>query len=344
MMSKNRTIKIIGGGLAGLSLGIALRYRNIPVEIHEAGYYPRHRVCGEFISGVTDETLADLGILDLFDDVLKHHTIKWFKHDALMYTGKLPNPARAVSRYKLDLNLAKRFRELGGVLKENSRAKVISSEGTVICCGRKPEKESSWIGLKMHVENFDTCADLEMHMGEYGYVGLSKVENGYTNICGLFKCIKRTNSPKNKLLLSYLKACNLHSLASKMNRANIVENSISAVAAFHLGWQNNSNNQNLLCLGDHCTMIPPFTGNGMSMAFESAALSIEPLVKWYDGALLWPEVCHSTKKGLYHKFRRRILAAQSMHFFLTNRVGQKALHLFCQNHLLPFTLAYRAVR
>jgi 2-polyprenyl-6-methoxyphenol hydroxylase-like FAD-dependent oxidoreductase len=47
---------IIGGGLAGLSLGIALRHRGLPVTIREAGHYPRHRVCGEFITALDEET------------------------------------------------------------------------------------------------------------------------------------------------------------------------------------------------------------------------------------------------------------------------------------------------
>ena len=59
-------ITIVGGGLAGLSLGIALRRRGVPVNLHEAGVYPRHRVCGEFISGVSQCTFDSLGIEDLF--------------------------------------------------------------------------------------------------------------------------------------------------------------------------------------------------------------------------------------------------------------------------------------
>ena len=46
-----KPITIVGGGLAGLTLGIGLRQCGVAVTVHEAGHYPRHRVCGEFISG-----------------------------------------------------------------------------------------------------------------------------------------------------------------------------------------------------------------------------------------------------------------------------------------------------
>ena len=62
------TITIIGGDLTGLSLAIALRKNGIPVILHEAGTYPRHRVCGEFISGVSPATLDTLGITPAFHD------------------------------------------------------------------------------------------------------------------------------------------------------------------------------------------------------------------------------------------------------------------------------------
>ena len=57
-MNAPRPLTIVGGGLAGLTLGIALRQRGVPVTIWEAGHYPRHRVCGEFICGRGRETLS----------------------------------------------------------------------------------------------------------------------------------------------------------------------------------------------------------------------------------------------------------------------------------------------
>ena len=60
-----KAIHVIGGGLAGLTLGIGLRNRGVPVTISEAGEYPRHRVCGEFISGRGVEVLQRLQLTDL---------------------------------------------------------------------------------------------------------------------------------------------------------------------------------------------------------------------------------------------------------------------------------------
>ena len=58
-----KAITVIGGGLAGLTLGIGLRQCGVPVTIWEAGRYPRHRVCGEFISGNGQAVLERLGLL-----------------------------------------------------------------------------------------------------------------------------------------------------------------------------------------------------------------------------------------------------------------------------------------
>jgi len=63
----NQRVQIIGGGLAGLTLGIGLRQHDVPVTIIEAGHYPRHRVCGEFISGAGLQSLARLGLRQKLD-------------------------------------------------------------------------------------------------------------------------------------------------------------------------------------------------------------------------------------------------------------------------------------
>src|SRR3954469_12996095 len=76
-MTAPHPVEIIGGGLAGLSLGLALRRQGVPVVLHEAGDYPRHRVCGEFITGLADATIDRLGLRPALADALRHHEVAW---------------------------------------------------------------------------------------------------------------------------------------------------------------------------------------------------------------------------------------------------------------------------
>ena len=64
----HKSITIVGGGLAGLTLGLGLRERGVPVTLWEAGHYPHHRVCGEFVSGRGLESLDRLRLRRLLED------------------------------------------------------------------------------------------------------------------------------------------------------------------------------------------------------------------------------------------------------------------------------------
>jgi hypothetical protein len=57
-------------------------------------------------------------------------------------------------------------------------------------------------------------------------------------------------------------------------------------------------------------MIPPVTGNGMSMAFESAELAIEPLVAWSRGELSWRNARHKIACDCDALFARRLAWAK----------------------------------
>ncbi len=334
-----KEITIAGGGLAGLSLGIALRQRGIPATLHEAGSYPRHRVCGEFISGVRPETFAELGLTGLLDTAVSQRTTVWLKGDQKVYSGHLPNSASGISRYKLDALLQTRFQDLGGHLLTNSRLTLSATEATIWCAGRIPAK-SPWLGLKCHVRDLQLQADLEMHLGRQGYIGLARVGDDLVNVCGLFHQ-DRSLSGKN-LLLQYLNASGLTTLRTRLEAAEIDESSTSAVAGFHLGWQ--PARPGLLSLGDASSMIPPFTGNGMSMAFESAALAADPVAAYAQDRLDWPTLLTDVSRRLRRKFAPRLFYARLMHPFLTQPAGQSFLAAITRARLLPFNLCFHALR
>src|ERR1700744_3305078 len=140
-MNGTKPITVIGGGLAGLTLGIGLRQKGVPVTIHEAGTSPRHRVCGEFISGRGQATLTRLGLWELFDQhgAVPAQTAAFFSVTRSTVARSLPSAAICLSRFTLDVALAKHFRELGGEMIEGKRYTASLAEGDVRATGRRPQ-------------------------------------------------------------------------------------------------------------------------------------------------------------------------------------------------------------
>lgn len=334
---KSLPIEIIGGGLAGLSLGLALRDRGVAVTLFEAGDYPRHRVCGEFIAGLSDDTVNQLGIASFLDDALLHREVAWFIDGRCVRHQHLPSPARALSRHRLDARLATAFVAAGGQLKTNTRVATDKiNEGCVVTTGRR-RAQSKWIGLKIHALNLSLERDLELHLGTDAYIGLTRVEDGRVNICGLFR--RRSLSFKGAaLIISYLNATNLSALAQRLIAASLDENSFSAVAAVDFDQHVTASEQ--IALGDACAMIPPFTGNGMAMAFQSSAAALNPLVAYSRGDASWLETCATIRQALQRQFRVRLATADVVHPFLLNPKHQRWLTRFARARLLPFRPLY----
>ena len=341
-MSSPRPIEIIGGGLAGLSLGLALRRAGVPVVILEAGSYPRHRVCGEFITGLDAETTARLGLAPFLADALRHREVAWFLSDTAhpARLQSLPSPALGLSRHALDQRLAAAFVSAGGELRTHTRSTDLTPRaGRVFASGRQ-RGGSAWLGLKIHARNLTLTRDLELHLGDQAYVGLARIEDGRVNVCGLFRrralCARGPN-----LLLGYLQACGLSHLAARLATTDLDSASFCAVAA--LDFQRTVAPSTRVSLGDACAMIPPFTGNGMAMAFQSAALALDPLLAWSRDAHPWPATSRQISTALRRRFRVRLASAAALHPFLLSPPRQRFLNVLTRAHLLPLRPLYAAL-
>ena len=334
-------VTIAGGGLSGLALGLALRRAGVPVEIREAGQYPRHRVCGEFISGVQPATLRALGIDGALADAGRHASVVWFREGRELMSAELPEPALAVSRWRLDERLRAAFVSAGGVMRTGVRETREAAEGRVWAAGRPPVR-SPWVGLKCHVMGLGLRGGLEMHLGRNGYVGLTPVEEGRVNVCGLFRVDRGMRGRGTELLMEYLAAGGNGGLAGRIRGGEVDEASFCAVAGFELGVQRME--PGLCAVGDAWGMIPPFTGNGMSMAFEGAELAVAPLVAWAEGDKPWDEVVGEVGAAGMAKFRRRLRSALAMHRVLLHGRGQDLLEALALRGWLPFRPLLNLVR
>jgi menaquinone-9 beta-reductase len=328
-----REITIAGGGLAGLSLAVGLRRHEVPVTILEAGNYPRHRVCGEFISGVSDETLTTLGIAGAFEDARRHEALAWHQAGRLIHRDHLKHPALGISRYLLDTRLRGLAEDTGSNVRTGVRARPEPRDGLVWTAGRRP-RNGPWIGLKAHVKHVPMAADLEMHAGTNGYAGLAGVEDGWTNVCGLFRIDRTIQASGPSLLDSYLEAGGNGRLAAALRQCEWRDGSFSAVAGFELGRQERI--PGLLTLGDAESMIPPFTGNGMSMAFQAAECAIGPLTAWSRGQQSWQVAGNNIRAAVNRKFKRRLVVAGMLHPLLLEAGGRSLLQSLAHARLLPF--------
>lgn len=336
-----RRIEIVGGGLAGLSLGIALRRAAVPVTLHEAGDYPRHRVCGEFITGLGSSTIRELGLTPVLADALRHTEVAWSIGEATPQIQRLPAPALGLSRHLLDARLARQFAEIGGDLRSRSRVSALNeTPGRVVASGRRRATDGAWIGLKVHVHRMSLVRDLEMHLGQQCYVGLTQVENDAVNVCGLFRR-RPIRDHGVALLLAYLRAAGLRSLAERLSLAAPDGESFCAVAA--LGFDRHVEGGDGIFLGDAGAMIPPFTGNGMAMAFQSAELALPALVAYARHETDWPAACRVTRNVLRRRFRVRLASAGALHPFLLRPQPQRWFALLGRTRLLPFGPLYAAL-
>jgi len=316
-----KEITIVGGGLAGLRLGIGLRERDVPVTLYEAGHYPRHRVCGEFISGAGQEFVAKLGVQT------RSGTRAAFVSGDRSWRFDLPEPALCVSRYDLDKALADAFCACGGKLVSGTRAQL-TGEGVVHGTGRRlhPVEDGwRWFGLKAHARGVELEADLEMHLVPNGYIGVCRLPGDQINVCGLFR--KRSGDKERVTLAGRLGA--------RFSSADWIEDSKVAVSGLcfcppHTPLPRGRSSENGEChIGDAHAMIAPLTGNGMSMAFESAEAAVNPLVGYAGGVASWAEAVAEIN-AMLRRFRVRLtwgkwLQRAAFHPWLLPLCSQPAL-------------------
>jgi flavin-dependent dehydrogenase len=324
-MTTSREITIVGGGLAGLALGIALRKRAVPVTVFEAGHYPRHRVCGEFINGRGRLTLTQLGLDDDLRDAgaAPATTSAFFLGQKMSRVRKLPEPALCISRYALDDCLARAFRAAGGCLRERKRWRGQDSEGTVHATGRRVRPtENGWrlFGLKIHARNVTLAAGLEMHFLPNGYVGLCTLGDGKVNACGLFRrSVSSGSSSQNwREMIVGSPGSLLH---ERLKNAVFDKESFTSVAGLTLCPERAADTAECR-IGDAITMIPPVTGNGMSMAFESAEIAAGPLADFSHGRCGWIEARCRIAAACDVRFKRRLAWARLLQWFMFHPVAQ----------------------
>lgn len=332
-----RRIVIVGGGLAGLGLGLALRRAKVPVTLHEAGCYPRHRVCGEFITSLDEETSKTLGLSTHLRPAIRASGVSWCEDGAADIEHRLPQPALCLSRLHLDQSMAEEYLALGGELRTNSRVAPSDAPGWINATGRRPDSASSWVGIKQHFRGLALRNDLEVHLGRGGYVGLTQVEDGRVNVCGL---LDKSKASVAQDLAQTLERGGFGLLAERLRGAEPVADSFCAVAGLNYRTRAGAS-EDTLRIGDGQSLVPPFTGHGMTMALQSAAAVLPHMLEWARGRTEWAETKGAAQRTLHRRFGSRLRFARAAHPLLLDARVRRCARGLNSLGVLPVALLYR---
>ncbi len=172
-----------GGGLSGATAALAALQCGAAVTVYEKSRFPRHKVCGEYLSPEAVPILQDLRMWDAFLAQRPATVRRLVLHFARSEKRcLLPQEAFGLSRYRLDALLLNAAAAQG--------AQIVNEPAPDGCCilatGRaeRSTRGGRLFGFKAHFEGPANDA-IELYFFRGCYVGVNAVEEGITNVCGL---------------------------------------------------------------------------------------------------------------------------------------------------------------
>ncbi len=334
----NYQVIIVGGGLAGLVCATHLSKQNISVLLIEKNTYPKHKVCGEYISNEVLSYLQNLGFDPFSKGAKKINKLIISNSKSRAISTQLPLGGFGISRYCIDNELAKLAQNNGAEIIQDTVSDIAYNEemfnvttsqhgsyqaNYVIGAygkrsvldkqlSRKFIKESSpYLAVKAHYQGNFPDNEVHLHNFEGGYCGLSKVESGHINVCYItdyksFKSYKNIDSFQENVMSknNYLKTA--------FQKYKMVFDKPLTISQISFDHKQVVSNHILMC-GDSAGMIHPLAGNGMSMAIRAAEMTSELILQAVSGTISTrAELEQRYKKMWDQEFKARLNAGHTL--------------------------------
>ncbi|MBJ2173447.1 NAD(P)/FAD-dependent oxidoreductase [Aureibaculum sp. A20] len=330
-MGHKKEVIIVGGGLAGLVSAIHLSKQGVHVTVIEKNEYPKHKVCGEYIS---NEVLPYLSFLEVNPHEYGAKKITKFAIstvDSKLIETRLPLGGFGISRYTLDQLLAEKAIENGVTISKDAvvdisfqndefsvftkTQKKYISKVVIGAYGKRSaidvqlkrdfiKNDSPYLAVKTHVKG-DFPDDLvALHNFKGGYCGVSKVENDHVNLCYItnykaFKKYKNIDDFQQKVLNK-----NTHLKEIFENSISVFEKPLT-ISQVSFSSKNPVDNHIIMC-GDTAGMIHPLCGNGMSMAIHGAKVASELIIDFLDNKMSRQVLEKNYEKKWNEEFKSRL--------------------------------------
>ncbi len=301
---------IVGGGLAGLTGALHLLRAGLRVTVIEKYPFPRHKVCGEYIS---NEVLPYLQWLGADPGVLSPARISRVRVSAVSgksVEAQLPLGGFGISRYALDQFLMQRVVAAGGIVLEDTVDDIsfqndgfrvlttgmlqLTARFVIGAYGKRSAldqqlirdfstQRSPWLAVKSHYEGDFPDGLVALHNFMGGYCGVSKVENNIINICYLvsydtFRQFKNITAHQQEVLYRNPQLKDVLEHSKPLFERPLTISQVSFA-------EKQKVDNHILMTGDTAGLIHPLCGNGMAMAIHSAKIAAEQLLSFVSGHL-----------------------------------------------------------
>ncbi|CAM4065443.1 NAD(P)/FAD-dependent oxidoreductase [Flavobacterium antarcticum] len=293
-------ILILGGGLAGLTAAIHLSKMGHEITVVEKSEYPKHKVCGEYISNEVVDYFNWLGLQHVLAQSHPIHNFRLEIDESNVSEVKLPLGGFGISRYSLDDLLYQKAKEQGcqfiheavvSVKFIDDLFHIILTSGLEIetpiaigSFGKRStidvhlqrdfiQKKAHWLAVKAHYEGLFSDNLVGLYPFQGGYCGVSKVEQNRLNICyivqtDVFKKYKNISDFTENVLFENK---GLKKIMSESKSVFEMPLTISQISFDDKKAVEN----HVLMIGDAAGLIHPLCGNGMAMAIHSAKIVSE---------------------------------------------------------------------
>lgn len=281
---------ILGGGIAGLAAAITLAEQGVEPLLIEAGDYPCHKVCGEFISS---ETVPILQKWKIFPELIYQARFRTSSQEMLF---SFPTPAGSLSHLELDPSLAQEAKRLGGHLMTNTRVEVlrqlaqghelvlsngqtVQAKHLLLATGRIPSLQPqalpiSYLGFKAHFRGIPLASTLEMFSSPGLYLGIVPVEEGLYNLAGLVRLSLAQQLGSVEHLIASVRR--MHPMLDTYLRDAVPQfKEWMQVRVPKFGLKQTTPLPRTYYIGDAALTVPPACGNGLSLAIQSGCLAAQ---------------------------------------------------------------------
>ena len=301
--SREDEVFVIGGGVAGCAAAIALSRKGRSVTLIEREDTPRHKVCGEFLSG---EALEDLRALGINVAALGAVPIDYVRLAAARRAAEapLPFPAASLTRKTLDTALiaeaiaagvrVERGRSVQALNRTTTGMWQLRLDDDTICetptvflaTGKhdlrghaRPKDPQRWVAFKMYYRlapaqaaELARASELMLYPGGYG--GIQPVEGGIANLCWVVQqgYLARAGHRWDNFLVKMQQDC--PHLTMRLAGAERLLDKPIAITHIPYGHIRRTTENGLYCLGDQAAVIPSFTGDGISIALHTARCAV----------------------------------------------------------------------